>query len=99
MPHLKYLFHCGRQKRDNTRAVKMLHQMSVWVVAVALGLVLNSLRLQNACSIADTNITYPERIKNVRELIWVILRGQNYPIMGSLAINSQPPSPCKHMPH
>ena len=42
MPHLKYLFHNGRQKHDNTRlsAMKMLHQMSVWVVVVALRLVL-----------------------------------------------------------
>ena len=29
MPHLKYLLHCGRKKRDNTRAIKMLHQISV----------------------------------------------------------------------
>ena len=41
MPHPKCLFHCGRQKRDNTSAIKMLHQMSVWVVVVALRLVLN----------------------------------------------------------
>ena len=41
MPHLKYLFHCGKQKRDNTSAIEMLHQMSVWVVVVALWLVLN----------------------------------------------------------
>ena len=34
MPHLKRLFHCGRQKRDNRSAIKMLHQMSVWVVVV-----------------------------------------------------------------
>ena len=40
MPHLKCLFHCGRQKGDNTSATKMLHQMSVWVVVVALWLVL-----------------------------------------------------------
>ena len=29
MLYLNYLFHCGRQKRDNTNAVRMLHQMSV----------------------------------------------------------------------
>ena len=41
MPHLKHLFHCYRQKRHNISAIKMLHQMSVWVVVVALiGLVL-----------------------------------------------------------
>ena len=47
MPHPKYLFHCGRQKRDNTSAIKMLHQMCVWVavVVVALGLVLTVLTL------------------------------------------------------
>ena len=28
---------CGRQKRDNTSAMKMLHQISAWVVVVALG--------------------------------------------------------------
>ena len=38
MPHLKDLF-CGRQKRDNTCTIKMFHQMSIWVVVVALGLV------------------------------------------------------------
>ena len=32
MPNLKSLFHCGRQKRDNTSVIKMLHQMSVVVV-------------------------------------------------------------------
>ena len=37
----KVSFNCGRQKRDNTNAVKMLHQMSVCIVVVALGLVLN----------------------------------------------------------
>ena len=41
MPHLKYLFHCGRQERDNMSAIKMLHQMSVRVAVVALGLVLS----------------------------------------------------------
>ena len=40
MPHLKCLFHCGRQKCDNTSAIKMLHQMSVWVVVVAIWLAL-----------------------------------------------------------
>ena len=40
MPHPKYLLHCSKQKRDNISTVKMLHQMSVWVVVVALGLVL-----------------------------------------------------------
>ena len=28
MPHVKRLFHFARQKRDNTSAVKMLHQIS-----------------------------------------------------------------------
>ena len=40
MPHLKCLFHCGRQKRDNTNTIKLLHQVSIWVVVVALQLVL-----------------------------------------------------------
>ena len=52
MPYLKYLFHCGRQKRNNTSTIKMLHQMcvvavvavavavAVVVVVAALGLVL-----------------------------------------------------------
>ena len=46
MPHLMCLFHCGRQKRDNTSAIKMLRQMSVWVVVVALGLVLSKRKLK-----------------------------------------------------
>ena len=41
MPHLQYLFHCGSQKGDNISAIKMLHQMPVWVVVAALGLVLS----------------------------------------------------------
>ena len=41
MPHLKYLFYFRRPKRDNTSAMKMLHQMCVVVlVVVALRLVL-----------------------------------------------------------
>ena len=40
MPHLNHLFHFARQKRDNVSTVKMLHQMSIRVVVVALGLVL-----------------------------------------------------------
>ena len=40
MPHLKHLFGFTRQKRDNISTAKMLHQMSVWIVVVALGLVL-----------------------------------------------------------
>ena len=38
MLHLKRLFHSGRQKHDNISVIKMLHQMSVWVVVVALRL-------------------------------------------------------------
>ena len=59
MPHLKYLSTvvCGRQKRDNTNAVKILHQMSVWVVA--LGLVLNN-RL---------SIIYSKRLKKTVTVI------------------------------
>ena len=37
--HLKHRFHFARQKRDNDSAVQMLHQMCIWVVVVALGLV------------------------------------------------------------
>ena len=37
----KVSFCCDRQKCDNTSAVKTLHQMSVFVVVVALELVLN----------------------------------------------------------
>ena len=40
MPHLQSLSTVA-DRRDNTNAVKMLHQMSVCVVVVALGLVLN----------------------------------------------------------
>ena len=36
MPHPKHLFHFARQKCDNISAVNMLHQMSIWVVVVAL---------------------------------------------------------------
>ena len=37
----KVPFQCGKQKRDDISAMKMLHQMSVWVVVVvALRLVL-----------------------------------------------------------
>ena len=39
----KVLFHCDRQKRDSTNAIKMLHQMLVGVVVVALRLVLITL--------------------------------------------------------
>ena len=41
MPYLKYLSTVADKKRDSTNAVKMLHQMSVCVVVVALGLMLN----------------------------------------------------------
>ena len=36
MPHLECLFHCGRQKRDNISAMKMLHQMFVRVVVAVV---------------------------------------------------------------
>ena len=37
-------FYCGSQQRDNTSALKMLHQMSVWVVVVALRLMPKEMR-------------------------------------------------------
>ena len=39
MPHLKRLFQNSKQKIENTSAFKIFHQVSVWVVAVALRLV------------------------------------------------------------
>ena len=38
MPHLKYLFHCGKHECDNTSAITMLHQMSSRVVVQLLPL-------------------------------------------------------------
>ena len=48
-------FHCGRQKRDNTSAIKMLHQMSVQAVVVALGLVLLSQISPGSCPFKRAN--------------------------------------------
>ena len=45
MPHLKRLFRCGRQERDNTSAIKMLHQMSVGVVQLGMRLPLTGVKI------------------------------------------------------
>ena len=38
MPHLKNIFQIGKQRCDDTRAVKMLHQMCISIEDAALGL-------------------------------------------------------------
>ena len=67
----------GRQKRDNTSAVKMLHQMSVWVVVVALGLMLNyrlsinSRRLKNGNgNYCLTGKLFPNNKKTAGNNLW-----------------------------
>ena len=54
----KVFLHCGKQKRDSTSAVKMLHQMSVWVVVVALRLVLNNRLSINSRRLKNGNCNY-----------------------------------------
>ena len=67
-------FHCARQKRDSTSAIKMLHQMSVWVVVVALGRVLNYRLSINSKKLKNGNgnyyLTIPNNKKTAGNNLW-----------------------------